>query len=145
MNLNLVILGGILVGVGSSVLLLFNGRIAGISGIVKNLLLAKEWKNRQNLWRLFFVMGLLSGGLLGRVFAPEQAVDWGKAVWPEKIVIMGGFLVGFGTAMANGCTSGHGVCGIGRFSLRSLIATLLFIGAGIATVYVLGSFFEISY
>lgn len=121
--------GGALIGVASSLLLLMNGRIAGISGILNELFFGPG-EGRD--WRLLFVVGLLIGGLLLRVFFSPFLE--GFLFRSPFVIAFAGLLVGFGTAMGKGCTSGHGVCGISRLSVRSLIATLVFIAAGVLTV-----------
>ena len=125
------LLGGMLIGLAAVLLLLANGRIAGISGIVGGLLARSTG---DMAWRVAFVAGLWLGAIVywlvrGEVFAVQLA-----AAWP--VMLIGGLLVGFGTRMSGGCTSGHGVCGIARLSKRSTVATLIFMGAGIATVFV---------
>ncbi|MFO1417319.1 MAG: YeeE/YedE thiosulfate transporter family protein [Methylotetracoccus sp.] len=123
-------LGGILIGLAASGLLLFCGRIAGISNIAAGLLAAQ---NSGRIWRLAFSGGLLTGGLSLLTFRPES---FGATVTHSPLVLaLAGFLVGLGSRIANGCTSGHGVCGLARRSLRSLFATLTFVGTGILTVY----------
>ena len=123
--------GGLLIGLAASVLLLFNGRIAGISGIVGGLL--QRGKAGDLVWRVAFVLGLLLAPALYRLFAalPETRID---ASW--QMLIVAGVLVGFGSRLGSGCTSGHGVCGLSRLSPRSLLATATFMGTGFATVYV---------
>ena len=125
------LLGGMLIGLAAVLLLLANGRIAGISGIVGGLLTRATTDMG---WRVAFVAGLWLGAIVywlvrGEVFAVQLA-----ATWP--VMLIAGLLVGFGTRMGGGCTSGHGVCGIARLSKRSTVATLVFMGAGIATVFV---------
>ena len=124
-------LGGALIGLAAVLLLLANGRIAGVSGIVGGLLAHAKG---DTAWRATFVLGLWLGGLVywavrGELFAVDM-----EATLP--LAIAAGLLVGFGTRLGSGCTSGHGVCGIARFSPRSMVATVVFIGAGIATVFV---------
>jgi uncharacterized membrane protein YedE/YeeE len=122
--------GGVLLGVASALFILVNGRILGISGIVGGLLRPRAGDAG---WRLAFVLGMLAAPWLYQAFAgPIQArVDagWG-------MVVLAGLLVGAGTRYGSGCTSGHGVCGLSRLSPRSLVATLAFMGAGFATVFV---------
>lgn len=123
-------LGGISIGVAAALLLLFHGRIAGISGIVGGGLTASG-DNRA--WRLWFLGGLVGGGVLLGSMNP--------AAYPSSLphgpftLVAAGLLVGFGTRLGNGCTSGHGVCGLGRGSIRSLAATLTFMLLGAVTVY----------
>jgi uncharacterized membrane protein YedE/YeeE len=121
---------GVLIGLAASVLLLCNGRIAGISGIVGGLLRPAPG---DLAWRAVFVGGLLlGGGLLALVF--PQALDV-HATGSLPSTALAGVLVGYGTRLGNGCTSGHGVCGISRLSIRSIVATVTFIAAGALTVY----------
>jgi uncharacterized membrane protein YedE/YeeE len=122
--------GGLLIGLGAAMLLLVNGRVAGISGILGGLLRAAPG---DIAWRLAFIGGLVAAMVAGRILVafPAPAID---ADYP--VLIAAGLLVGVGTRYAAGCTSGHGVCGIARLSPRSLAATMLFMAAGFATVYV---------
>lgn len=124
--------GGILIGLSATLMLLFNGRITGISGIISGLLPPKseEW-----LWRMLFLLGMIAGASLFVVFFPKLFVD--RIDFPPILLIIGGFLVGFGTSLGNGCTSGHGVCGIARLSPRSIVATLVFMFSGGITVFVI--------
>jgi uncharacterized membrane protein YedE/YeeE len=124
--------GGILIGLSASAMLLLDGKIAGISGILGGVL--KPSKG-DTLWRICFLSGLLAGGLLLRILLPS-AFDFGL-VRPFPLLIGAGLLVGFGTRLGSGCTSGHGVCGVSRLSPRSLVATATFIFAGALTVYLL--------
>jgi uncharacterized protein len=124
------LLGGILIGISATLLLAFNGRIAGISGILNGAIAP----NRE-LWRWFFLLGMFGGGALYEyILAPQPTPRSMFAPWG---MIAGGFLVGFGTCMSNGCTSGHGVCGLGRLSGRSLVAVLTFMSTAILTVFFL--------
>lgn len=122
--------GGLLIGLAAALLMLFNGRIAGISGIVGGLLRGPRGERG---WRVAFLAGMLAAPLLATALAwsPVARIDagWGT-------VLLAGFLVGIGTRYASGCTSGHGVCGLSRGSMRSLVATLTFMAAGFVTVYV---------
>jgi uncharacterized protein len=122
--------GGVLIGLAATMFLYFNGRIAGISGIVGGLL--KPSRGDVG-WRLAFVAGLLVAPFVFAMVAslPEVSVE---ADYPTLIVA--GLLVGIGTRYGSGCTSGHGICGLARRSPRSLVATLAFMGAGFVTVYV---------
>lgn len=123
--------GGVLIGVAAALLALCNGRIAGISGIVGGLLRPQ----RGDLgWRAAFVIGLILAPLLYRVLAPlpEIRIEAGSG-----LIILAGLLVGVGTRYGAGCTSGHGICGLSRRSLRSIVATLSFMAAGFATVFVM--------
>ena len=120
--------GGVLIGLSAAILILLNGRIAGISGIVGGLLLpVKEgWS-----WRLAFIFGLFAAPWLWQIFSPLPSMQF-DAGWTP--IIWAGVLVGVGTRYGAGCTSGHGVCGIARLSPRSLIATASFMLAGFFTV-----------
>lgn len=121
------LIGGVLIGSAATLMLYWNGRVTGISGIVNNLM-TKD----QGSWRWGFVIGLLCGGVILQVFFPAVFVTALDA--PLWTVPLAGALVGFGTAMGGGCTSGHGVCGISRLSTRSIVATVVFILAGIGAV-----------
>lgn len=123
--------GGLLIGLASALFALFNGRIAGVSGIVAGML---RPNGGDMLWRLAFVAGMAAAPLLYLVFSPlpEIRIDTGPA-----LLMLAGLLVGIGTQYGSGCTSGHGVCGLSRLSLRSLAATVVFMGAGMAAVFVL--------
>jgi len=123
--------GGALIGLSATVLLLFNGRIAGISGIMAGVF-ANDRTERP--WRLAFVGGLLLGGLMIAAQHPEFITPSASA--SPLLMALAGLLVGYGTRSAGGCTSGHGVCGLARGSTRSLAATLTFMGTGGITVYV---------
>jgi len=125
------LIGGILIGVSASAMLLLDGKIVGISGILAGVL---EPTRKETSWKACFVAGLLAGGLLLSLVLPK-AFDFG-IVRPWSVLILAGFLVGFGTRLGNGCTSGHGVCGVSRLSVRSIVATLTFIATGAATVFI---------
>ncbi len=124
-------LGGLLIGTAAVVLMAFSGRIAGISGIAGGLLAPRAG---DVAWRVLFVAGLLAGAWLAWPLLGTP-VPTGPAAGPA-LIVAAGLLVGFGTRLGSGCTSGHGVCGLARLSPRSLAATGLFMGAGIATVTV---------
>ena len=125
------LLGGVLIGLSAVVLLLVNGRIAGVSGIVSGML--EPPSRAETPWRAAFSLGLLGTGLALNTLAPEYfAAGTGRSLWTIGIA---GVLVGIGVRMAGGCTSGHGVCGLGRLSSRSLVATLTFVAAGAVTVF----------
>lgn len=137
------LLGGVLIGLSASLMLYFNGRVTGISGIMYNLFPLKQG----SYWRLFFVFGLLSAGFVYRLFdtaALQEQESYFKL--NENLAaaqtILAGLLVGFGTVLGSGCTSGHGICGLSRFSKRSLLATLTFILAGATTVFILRKLFS---
>jgi|TARA_B100000315_G_scaffold189432_1_gene179258 hypothetical protein len=128
MNFMMPVVGGLLIGVAAVWLYLSVGRIAGISGIAANALL----RAKENVWSAFFVLGLGLGGwfthyLLGTTPGGDGVADQGM------VLIVGGLAVGFGTRLGSGCTSGHGVCGLSRFSFRSLVATIIFIVVGMLT------------
>jgi uncharacterized membrane protein YedE/YeeE len=123
------LLGGLLIGTSATLLLAFNGRIAGISGMVNRAISFASGEG--GCW--LFLIGLLCGGALYEyALAPQPTPESAFAPWA---MLIGGFLVGFGTRMSNGCTSGHGVCGLGRLSLRSLVAVLTFLAAAMMTVF----------
>jgi len=122
--------GGILIGLAVAILILVNGKIAGISGIVAGLL---NPKTKDIAWRLLFIAGLILSPLVYSMLHALPEVD----VTNNKAIIIGaGLLVGIGTRFGGGCTSGHGVCGIARLSRRSLLATILFMVSGALTVYI---------
>lgn len=120
--------GGALIGLAASVLLLANGRVAGISGMIGGLVAPTRGEVR---WRLAFLVGLLAAGALGAALLPDRLGESPRAL---PVVALAGLLVGVGTRLGNGCTSGHGVCGISRRSPRSLVATAVFIATGGVTV-----------
>lgn len=129
------LLGGFMIGLAAVWLALANGRIAGISGILGHLIeLLVQQKREPFGWRIAFLLGLIGAPLLWMLFAtlPPSVQQTGL---PGLVV--GGMLVGLGTRYANGCTSGHGICGLSRFSLRSLVAVCSFMGSAVITVYVL--------
>ncbi len=123
--------GGGLIGLAASLLLLTHGRIAGISGILGGLL---QPQTSDRGYRMAFVFGLLAAGVLLAVWAPQMVA--GSSRLPLHWLVLAGGLVGYGTRLGNGCTSGHGVCGISRLSPRSLVATGTFMATGAATVWV---------
>jgi uncharacterized protein len=122
--------GGLLIGISAAAMLLFNGKIAGISGILAGVLRPTKFDTS---WRLCFVAGLMVGGLILRVILP-QSFAFG-IIRSTGVLAIAGVLVGMGTRLANGCTSGHGVCGVSRLSVRSMLATSIFIATGAAVVY----------
>ncbi len=127
--------GGILIGFAASLLLLFNGKIFGVSGIVGGVISPQKG---ETAWKIAAVAGLILGGLLMGLLRFEVF----SSVPPPSttILVASGLLVGFGSRLGNGCTSGHGVCGVGRFSPRSITATALFTVAGILAVLVIRNF-----
>ncbi len=126
------LVGGMIIGLAVSIMLLFNGRVTGISGIINGLFSPQK---DDTLWRLTFVFGLFIGGILVKEVIPTAFT--GGLTTPTWTVIVAGLLVGFGTIMGSGCTSGHGVCGISRLSIRSILSTITFIAAGVLAVVVL--------
>ena len=126
------LIGGALIGAAGSLLLLTHGRIAGISGVLGSLLPPSA---RDRGWRLAFMGGLLGAGLIGGLVSPTLI---GGSVRSLPLVIVAGVLVGFGTRMGSGCTSGHGVCGLSRLSPRSLVAVVTFMITGAVTASLVG-------
>jgi uncharacterized membrane protein YedE/YeeE len=124
------LVGGLLIGLAVALMMLLNGRIAGISSIVSGLLTPKAGDTG---WRVAFVVGLLLGAL-AFILAVGGPTPVDVLASPPAILI-GGLLVGFGTRMGSGCTSGHGLCGIARFSRRSIVATSVFFGVAMLTVF----------
>lgn len=122
------LLGGALIGIAASLMILLNGRVLGVSGIVGGLHLAKSG------WRFAFVTGILGAPIAYQLLfgLPPSVVDTSN--W---LIVLAGLLVGFGSRLGSGCTSGHGVCGLARFSPRSLTAVVSFMAAGFITVYVI--------
>ncbi|MEK6735123.1 MAG: YeeE/YedE family protein [Pseudomonadota bacterium] len=121
--------GGLVIGVAVAALLLLNGRVAGISGIVGGLF---RWRAGDISWRVAFIVGLIASAFIWQLFfvLPEIHITANYTM-----LAIAGFLVGFGTRLGSGCTSGHGVCGLSRLSPRSIVATLLYVATGMATVY----------
>ena len=132
--------GGLLIGVASLFLFLSIGRIAGVSGILWRSLSGKSGQESERLWSIVFVVGVCFGGWFLHVIAdipvPELVTE---NRWQ---IALSGLLVGFGTRLGNGCTSGHGVCGIGRLSLRSVVATSVFMLTAVLTVILMRHFFS---
>jgi uncharacterized membrane protein YedE/YeeE len=124
------LLGGVLIGLAVALLFLGSGRVAGISGILAGLVrpASGDWT-----WRVYFVVGLLAGGLGARIFAPSALGPWPGPSW--HALVLSGALVGFGARMAQGCTSGHGVCGVSRLAPRSLLATGTFMATAALVVF----------
>jgi uncharacterized membrane protein YedE/YeeE len=123
------LLGGALIGLAALILLALNGRVMGVSGIWSGLI---RWSDGP-LWRLAFFAGAIAAPVLLAVFGRPGSVQIDT---PMPVFLIAGLLVGFGTAIGSGCTSGHGICGISRLSPRSIMATLVFMGVGLATVFV---------
>jgi hypothetical protein len=130
------LLGGALIGSAAALLLAVHGRIAGISGILGGLITSRERSERS--WRLAFLVGLITGPALYRLFYGALPLQLEADV---PTLLAAGLLVGFGTRLGSGCTSGHGVCGLARLSPRSLMATITFMSLGTATVYFTKSLF----
>lgn len=126
--------GGIVLGIASAIFILVNGRILGISGILGGLLPPKVGDTS---WRIAFLLGFAAAPTVFHALVPAQYIVAPSIDATELMVVVAGLLVGIGTRYASGCTSGHGVCGLSRLSPRSLVATASFMGAGIATVYVM--------
>lgn len=124
------LLGGLTLGVAAMWLLFSLGRVAGISGILWGVMAGPD-----RHWRVFFLMGLLMGGVV--IHAVLDMPVPAQSSTPLPLVVFSGLLVGFGTRMGGGCTSGHGVCGIGRQSLRSIVATATFMVTGVLTVFMI--------
>jgi uncharacterized membrane protein YedE/YeeE len=123
--------GGLLIGASASLLLILNGRIAGISGIVAGLF---QRDLREVAWRAAFVVGVVLAPLLYRaLFGPLPPVIFDASM---GVITVAGLLVGFGTRLGSGCTSGHGVCGLSRASPRSLVATTVFMVTALVTVFI---------
>lgn len=125
------VIGGILIGLAVSLMLLFNGRVTGISGILGGVI--KPQKSDLS-WRVAFIGGLVLGGVVLQYVLPNAFIQKSSALNVDYMIA--GVLVGFGTLLGNGCTSGHGVCGISRLSVRSIVATLTFIIFGIISVLI---------
>jgi len=128
------LIGGLIIGLSATVLLYWNGRIAGISGISKGIL--KKNIQGDTLWRILFLTGLILGGFFYTQFAGYELSAKTLNISWTKLTIAAA-LVGTGTALGNGCTSGHGICGLSRKSIRSLSATLVFMLFGFITVFFL--------
>jgi uncharacterized membrane protein YedE/YeeE len=123
--------GGIILGLSSVMLMLFNGRILGISSIVGGLLSPSR---HQSTWRLTFLLGLFCAPWLMRWLPLQPILTEPHIAAPTPIIVIAGVLVGIGTRYGSGCTSGHGICGLSRLSMRSLIATAAFMASGFAVV-----------
>lgn len=123
------LIGGALIGLAAVVLLLLNGRIAGVSGIAGRLLMPMRG---DIAWRVLFLLGLMIGAGLHSLWTPVTI----QINTPFAVLVAGGLLVGFGTQLGSGCTSGHGICGIARLSPRSIVATLVFVASAMVTVFI---------
>ena len=126
------LLGGLIIGLAVAILYLMRGNYTGISGIYFNVISVNK---SGFLWRFLFITGLIIGPVILSFFS---FTDLGFEMPNTNpiIVILGGLLVGYGTQLGSGCTSGHGVCGIGRLSIRSIVGTCVFVGAGVITVFI---------
>ncbi len=127
-------IGGILIGIGAIILMLFKGRIAGISGIIGALMQFKNTPKDHYIWRILFLLGMISSTLIYSLIFNLPEI---KIQADTPLLLISGLLVGFGTRMGSGCTSGHGVCGLGRLSPRSFVATLSFMTSGFLMTYIL--------
>jgi uncharacterized membrane protein YedE/YeeE len=127
------LIGGALIGLSAAVLLLFKGRIAGISGIAGGVILPEKGDIP---WRILFLVGLVVGGVLYQLFGISPSVENIQPVTGKVGLILAGLLVGIGSALGTGCTSGHGICGLARRSFRSLVATLTFMLTAMITVFI---------
>ena len=128
------LVGGGLIGLSAIVLMLSIGRIAGVCGIALNAVIARDAAGRS--WRWAFMLGLPLGALLITAIGLK---DWNGTSFPATtpMTVLAGFIVGVGSIMGSGCTSGHGICGLARFSMRSVIATVTFVATGAATVFII--------
>ena len=125
-------IGGSLLGVSAIMMMALNGRIAGISGILSGSI---TQKGSERWWRILFTAGIIIGAALPSLLSADFVVPEPAATLP--LVLIGGLLVGLGTGLGSGCTTGHGICGIARLSKRSLVATCTFMAAAFLTVYIL--------
>lgn len=130
------LMGGALIGASAVALLAFTGRLAGISNIAHGLITSlRQGQPMESAWRFAFLLGMVAA--TWAYFQITGATVNPREHYPPGLLVLGGLLVGYGTSMGNGCTSGHGVCGLGRMSVRSLAATLTFMATGGLTVFVL--------
>jgi uncharacterized membrane protein YedE/YeeE len=132
------LIGGIVLGLASAIFILFNGRILGISGILGGLLSPRRGDIG---WRIFFLLGMAAAPAVFAWLAPAGVISAPRIDASYALIVAAGLLVGLGTRYGSGCTSGHGVCGLSRLSPRSLVATLTFMGAGFAMVFVVRHLF----
>lgn len=128
------LLGGVLLGIAAAFLFLNSGHILGITGILEGILAPKQ---ADSPWRFAFLLGLLASPLAAKFFLPADLMHMPRVDANWAMVIVAGVLVGYGTRWGAGCTSGHGICGLSRLSVRSLVATLSFMGTGFVTVFVI--------
>ncbi len=127
------LIGGIMIGLASIGMLAFYGKVAGVSGVMGGLIARKK---TERLWRVMFILGFLACGLVFALLVRAHVLAFRHDTGQDlRYMLAGGFLVGLGSRIGGGCTSGHGICGIGRGSMRSLIATLVFVGVAMLTVW----------
>lgn len=124
--------GGVLIGLSATLLLWLNGRVAGVSGILNGVIFPASG---EVAWRVAFLLGLIIAAGLYMALVPGAPLP--RSDFSRVGLVVAGLLVGFGTRMGNGCTSGHGVCGLGRLSMRSLVAVVTFMAAAITTTFVM--------
>ena len=122
------LLGGLLIGLAASLFLIFNGRIAGISGIATNAMMS--FSSKRGTESFVFLVGLIAAPLIYTLLVERPEIG---ILYDPVVLILGGLIVGIGTRIGGGCTSGHGVAGISRLSVRSILATLIFVGFGMVT------------
>ncbi|NOH51463.1 YeeE/YedE family protein [Vibrio coralliilyticus] len=125
------LIGGAFLGLSATMLLMINGKVAGISGVVNGILSPKR---NDLFWRLLFLIGMVAGGALSVIVIGVEIPSTESI--PTFVLVIAGLMVGFGTRLGNGCTSGHGICGVGRLSLRSIVATAIFMVVAALTVYI---------
>lgn len=123
------LLGGVLIGLSAMLMMLFNGRVAGITGIIHGAFKPLQ----EGGWRLFFIAGLIISGVIAKQLYPQ---DYLAVTMTLPLLLVGGFLVGAGARYGRGCTSGHGVCGVGRLSMRSMVATGVFMTTAVVSAIV---------
>ncbi len=129
------LIGGMLLGCSAIWLMLFHGRIAGISGIIKTALFNSDGR----IWRLMFIVGIVFGGMISYHYT-AASFEY-RVGFPKWLIVVGGLFVGVGTALGSGCTSGHGICGVSRISSRSLLATFVYLIAGVLSAVITAKFF----
>ncbi len=137
-------IGGGLIGLAAALMLIFEGRIAGISGILSGIFRKRSDEDSPPAWQAVFIGGMVLGGIVLALVQGSVERDFvmTELTMEPWLPVVAGLLVGFGTRLGNGCTSGHGVCGIPRLSMRSILATLTFMAAAAATVYVTNHVFS---
>ncbi|MCH9661633.1 MAG: YeeE/YedE family protein [Bacteroidetes bacterium] len=125
------LIGGMIIGISMVLMMQILGRIGGVSGILKNAVLVNDGNKA---WRILFIIGIIVGAAIVGYFKPELVIQ--REGFSKILLVISGLFVGIGTSMANGCTSGHGVCGMARFSRRSIVATVTFIGTAMIVVLI---------